>query len=320
MGTGLRYSPLNYDHAEGTFDFGGKPLTNYSGKVTGKEFYVSNRSGDYGWDDANNPGTSPKKPFLTIDYAVGRCSAGRGDVIYVMPGHNEAVKTDGGLAVDVNSVRITGLGEGDARPLITVSSAVAAAAIISGTGCIVENMRFSIAIDAATDPIQISGAGCIMRYCEVIEASACEALDLISVTGARVILHDLKIRGRNTTDGDALCAIHLDGCDDCEIYNIHAYNGDWSEGVIKNEGDECLNILIHHCILQTKAPEDLCIVLDSAATGEIWEIKCILAQDADNIDECISEGDCHTFDPILVVNADSEKGIEWPGTDSADSA
>jgi hypothetical protein len=180
-------------------------------------------------------------------------------------------------------------------------------------------MRFSIGIDAATDPIQITGDGNIFRYNEVIEASACEALDLISVGGDRNILHDLKIRGRNTTDGDALNAIHLDGCDDCEIYNIHAYNGDWSEGVIFNQGDECLNVHIHHCILQTKATEDLSIVLDSAATGEIHDIKCILLEDEANIDQCLSIGDCHAYDPILVVNADSEKGIEWPGTDSVDT-
>ena len=132
-------------------------------------------------------------------------------------------------------------------------------------------------------------------------------------------MHDLKIRGRNTTDGDALNAIHLNGCDDCEIYNIHAYNGDWKEGVIFNEGDECLNVHIHHCILQTKATEDFCIILDGSATGEIHDIKCILSTDEANIDQCISEGDCHTYDPILVVNADSEKAIEWPGTDSTDA-
>lgn len=296
------------------FQFGGVPVT---GKMTtGSTFFVHSGTGSN-----SNEGKKPETPFATIDYAVGKCTASKGDIIYVMPGHTETVATDGGTTVDVNGVTITGLGEGDARPLVSITTAVAAAFIVSANGCIIENMRFSIGIDAATDPIQITGSGNIMRYCEVIEASACEAIDLISI-GAdanRNILHDLKIRGRNTADGDAHCAIHLNGCDDCEIYNIHAYNGDWQEAVIFNETDECLNILIHHCILQTKAPEDLCIVLDSAATGEIYEIKCILNDDAANIDECLSIGDCHAYDPILVVNADSEKAIEWPGTDSTDA-
>jgi len=283
--------------------------------TTGSVFFVDSTTGLSG-----NSGLDIKHPLSTIDLAVGKCTADKGDVIYVMPGHTETVTTDGGLTIDVDGVTITGLGEGDARPLISITTLAAAAVIISGDGCVVENMRFSIGIDAATDPIQITGSGNIFRFNEVIEAASCEAIDLISV-GAdanRNKLHDLKIRGRNTADGDAHCAIHLNGCDDCEIYNIHAYNGDWEEGVIFNETDECLNILIHDCILQTQAGEDLCIVLDSAATGEIYNLKCILKDNAANIDECLSIGDCHAYDPILVVNADSEKAIEWAGTDSTD--
>ena len=286
--------------------------------TTGNVYYVHSTNGSNG---GGMNGKTSRTPFASIDYAVGKCEADNGDVIVVMPGHTESVATDGGLTIDVDGVRIVGLGEGDSRPLIDIKTLAAAAMILSADGCVIENMRFSISIDAATDPIQITGSGNIMRYCDITEASACEALDLISI-GAdanRNILHDLKIRGRNTGDGDALNAIHLNGCDDCEIYNIHAYNGDWSQGVIFNEGDECLNIHIHDCILQTQAPEDLAIVLDSAATGEIHDLKIILNDDAANIDECLSIGDCHAFDPILVVNADSEKGIEWPGTDSTDA-
>lgn len=285
--------------------------------TTGNIFWVHSTDGT----DSASYGDNPDAPFASIDYAVGQCTANKGDVIYVMPGHTETVATDGALAVDINGVSIIGLGEGDGRPLISISGLAAAAAIVSADGCIIDNMRFSIAIDAATDPIQITGSGNIMRNCEVIEASACEAIDLISV-GAdanRNILHDLKIRGRNTGDGDAHCAIHLNGCDDCEIYNIHAYNGDWEEAVIFNETDECLNIHIHDCILQTQAGEDLSIVLDANTTGEIHDLKCILKDDAANIDQCLDIGKCHVYDPVLVVNADGEKGIEWPGTDSVDA-
>ena len=285
----------------------------------GKVWYVHNT---YGSNGGGKNGKSWDTPFASMEYATGKCRASRGDVVVALPGHTETIATDGGLAMDVDGVYYVGFGYGDSRPLIQVATLAAAAAIMSGDGCLLDNFRLSVAIDAATDPFQITGTGNIWRNLEVIEASACEAIDLISIAAAadRNILHDIKIRGRNTGDGDAHCAIHLNGCDDCEIYNIHAYNGDWEEGVIKNEGDECLNVHIHHCILQTQAAEDLAIILDSAATGEIHDLKCILKDDAANIDECLSIGDCHAFDPILVVNADSEKGIEWPGTDSADSA
>jgi len=300
---------------KGAYRINGVPMMGAE-MTTGNIFFVDSVTGL-----SSNSGQTIGAPLATIDQAVGKCTADKGDVIYVMGSHTETVTTDGGLTIDVDGVRIVGLGEGDGRPLISVETLAAAAVVLSADGCIIENMRFSIGIDAATDPIQITGSGNIFRFNEVVEAAACEALDLISV-GAdanRNVLHDLKIRGRNTTDGDALNAIHLNGCDDCEIYNIHAYNGDWKEGVIFNEGDECLNVHIHHCILQTKATEDFCIILDGSATGEIHDIKCILSTDEANIDQCISEGDCHTYDPILVVNADSEKAIEWPGTDSTDA-
>lgn len=278
-------------------------------------YWVQSEGGSDG-----NKGTFDK-PFDTLDYAVGKCATGIGDTIMVKTGHGETVATDGALAIDVADINIVGIGNGDARPLITVNALAAAAAIISVDGVTMANFRWSIGIDAATDPIQISGSGCDFGYMEIIEASACEALDLISV-GAdnnRNVLHDLIIKGRNTTDGDALNAIHLNGCDDCVIYNIHAYNGDWSEGVIFNEGDECLNVHIYDCILQTQATEDLSIVLDTNATGEIHDIKCILKENAANIDECIVPGKCHVYDPVLVVNADGEKAIEWDGTDSTDA-
>lgn len=289
---------------------------------TGNRWFVDSGNTSRGANAAGF-GKSPDAPFLSISYAFSSDSvqADNGDIVFAMPGHTETISTDGGLTADIAGIEIWGLGVGDARPAISIGTLAAAAMVITGAGINMHGFRISIAKDAATDPIQISAAGVHFHHNEIIEASACEALDLLSVAADanRVVLHDLKIRGRNTGDGDALNAIHLNGCDDCEIYNIHAYNGDWSEGVIFNEGDECLNVHIHDCILQTQAAEDLSIVLDSAATGEIHDIKCILKDDAANIDECLSIGDCHAFDPILVVNADSEKGIEWPGTDSVDA-
>lgn len=278
-------------------------------------FWVHSATGSDG-----NKGTD-RSPFKTLDYAVGRCTADRGDIILVKPGHTETVSTDGGLAIDVDRIEIIGLGAGDTRPLIDIGTDVAAAMITSGAGVVMHGFRVLIAKDAATDPIQFSGAGGEFFNWEIAEASAVEALDLLSISpgGTRTILHDMVIRGRNTGDGDALNAIHLDGCDDVQIYNMDITGGDWSEGVIFNQGDEVLNIRLHDLILGTKAPEDLTIVMDANATGEMWEIKNILFDNAANIDECIVDGKLHSFDPILVVNADGEKAIEWAGTDSVDT-
>jgi len=285
-------------------------------KTGGDVYYVQSSLGSN-----TNSGKSPLHPFATMAYAESQMTADQGDVCYVLPGHAETISTDGGLTINIADTSWIGCGTGDQRPLITIGTLAAAAMVISGAGTRFWNFRISIAIDAATDPIQISAAGCDFGYCEIIEATACESLDLISLNASatRCKLHDLWIQGRNTADGDALNAIHLDGCDQVEIYNIFAFGGDWKEGVIKNEGDEALDLHIHDCYLKTAAPEDLCIILDAAATGWTHDIYCVLNDDAANIDECIVGAAMNFFDPILVVNAAGEKGIEWAGTDSTDA-
>lgn len=279
--------------------------------TTGNVWFVNSGNIANGENSVGH-GRNRDEPFLTIDYANDRCTASNGDIIYVMPGHTETVSTDGGLTLDTAGVTVIGIGEGDARPLVTIDTLTAAAMIISGTGVVFNNMRISIAKDAATDPIQISGAGVDFGFCEIIEASSCEAVDLISVSagGTRCVLHDLRIQGRDTGDSDAKNAIHLDGCDDVEIYNVFAYNGDWSEGVIFNEGDETFNINIHDCKLWTANETDLCIVLDTAATGFIGpNIYCALKEDETNVTEAVAASAGNFILPIEIVNAQGESSL-----------
>ena len=79
----------------------GMPLLSaYPGKV----YWVSSVNGSN-----SNDGTF-QKPFATIDYAVGRCTANAGDIIVAMPGHTETVTAAAGLDLDVAGICILGLG------------------------------------------------------------------------------------------------------------------------------------------------------------------------------------------------------------------
>ena len=85
----------------------GMPLLSaYPGKV----YWVSSVNGSNG-----NDGTF-QKPFGTLDYAVGRCTANAGDIIVAMPGHVETVIAAAGLDLDVAGICILGLGAGSLRP------------------------------------------------------------------------------------------------------------------------------------------------------------------------------------------------------------
>lgn len=93
----------------------------------GKVFWVNNSGvlAEGGVGGSNGNDGSYKKPFSTIDYAIGRCTAGRGDVIYVMPGHSETITAAAGIDIDVDGVTIIGLGTGSDRPRIDFTNAAA---------------------------------------------------------------------------------------------------------------------------------------------------------------------------------------------------
>ncbi len=66
-----------------------------------------------------------QRPFRTLDFAIGQCTASRGDVIFVMPGHTETITLATEIILDVAGIAIIGLGAGSLRPTITFGAAAA---------------------------------------------------------------------------------------------------------------------------------------------------------------------------------------------------
>lgn len=110
----------------------------------GEVFWVNNSSvlAKGGVGGANgNPGTY-QKPFSTIDYAIGRCTANRGDVIMVMPGHAETISSAAIIVADVAGVAIVGLGSGTKRPTLTYTTATSANIPVSADNISFKNVLF----------------------------------------------------------------------------------------------------------------------------------------------------------------------------------
>jgi hypothetical protein len=110
----------------------------------GEVFWVNNSSvlakGGIGGSNGN-PGTY-LKPFSTIDYAIGRCTANRGDIIMVMPGHAETVDAATDIVMDVAGIAIVGLGSGAKRPTLTFSVATTANIPITADDMSIKNILF----------------------------------------------------------------------------------------------------------------------------------------------------------------------------------
>lgn len=110
----------------------------------GRTFWVSNAStlqtGQRTGSDGNK-GTFDA-PFATLDYAIGQCTANRGDMIFIKPGHAESVASATALNFDVAGVQIIGLGTGSKRPTFTLTTANTATIPVSADNMSISNCLF----------------------------------------------------------------------------------------------------------------------------------------------------------------------------------
>ena len=115
----------------------GIPLIGGTKITTGSVFFVDSATGS----DGNN-GKSKDKPFATLDYAIGKCTANKGDIIYVMPNHSETLAAAGQLFdADVAGISIIGLGNGDNMPLFDLNHADAEC-VVGASNVLIENLNF----------------------------------------------------------------------------------------------------------------------------------------------------------------------------------
>ena len=132
------------------------------GESTGSRFFVHSGTGT----DGAGYGSAPDAPFATVDYAVGKCTASKGDIIYVLPGHAETYTATNGFDADVAGVAIIGLGWGAQRPTFTFNHANAQVNI-GAAGVRVENVRFVASITAVASAVQVEGVtDFLCRNCE----------------------------------------------------------------------------------------------------------------------------------------------------------
>lgn len=128
---------------------GGAFVFTDEGKTTGELFFVHSGTGT----DAVGYGKNPDAPLATLDYAIGLCTASKGDRIYLMPGHAE---TTTAIALDVAGVQIFGLGTGRLRPALTATTAATDLLNVTAANCHVENVRFVGAASGVTALLDVA--------------------------------------------------------------------------------------------------------------------------------------------------------------------
>jgi len=224
---------------------GFKVLSPFGNVTTGKIYFVDTNNAEAadGGTGAATPdwGTEPDKPFKTLDHAIGQCTANKGDVIYVMPGHAETLSTTGKLIPDVAGVSIIGLGHGSARPTFSISTtgSHAHAVGITGAATRIENMIFR-----AADQTGSSGVGIFVNAADVTitgcrfdhSSTLTYFVNTIEVSAGidRANICNNKFVNFGTTD-QAQRAVDLrsTGSTQIETQIINNYfSGNWSRAVI----------------------------------------------------------------------------------------
>ena len=182
-----------------------------------------------------NPGTYTK-PFSTVDYAVGRCLAGRGDVIMIMPGHAENVTAAAGIAFDVAGITVMGLGKGNQRPVFTWSGTDSAATVtVSAANITLDNMVFECN-DAGDDVVAmlvVSGDDAELSKLEFRQNDDA-ALIYVQIADAtdRCYIHDCRMFAAAAGGNNAITFTGVTtAANGLRIVNNHIY-GHYATGAI----------------------------------------------------------------------------------------
>jgi hypothetical protein len=287
----------------------------------GKVFWVNNSGvipeGGIGGSNGN-PGTY-QKPFASIHYASTRCTANRGDIIAVMPGHVETVTAAAGLSLAKAGVAVVGLGAGSKRASVNFTTAVGADMDIDAANITLYNLLFTGGIDALTGPIDINASDCSIINCEFRDVTG-QATDTIvaDANASRLYIDGYFHNGAAAAGADS--AIALTGMTNPEIKNFWI-SGNFAVSAIDCRTTAVVDLNIHDGYIWTKNSADLCIKdTITASTGKIGpNLNFMLTDNAANITEAITAATAHMFQPINIVNLAGESSMQTNITASTDA-
>ena len=273
-----------------------------------------------GTGGTNNDGQDPDRPLTTIDAAINLSTAtsttyAGQDYIVVLPGHAETISAGDGYDADVAGITILGLGRASLRPTLTYS-ATGSTGVIGAAGVSVINLLHVASVDAVVVMMPIgTSAGALVEANEFRDAGSIGIVDTMTIGAAS----DVTIRNNRWAETDAgigqSCILGttptrltLDG---------NHMDKDAQTGCI--ELGIALQLQIVNNFIETSAPEDLCIVVATTATGWIDNNKLRVADDAANLTEAITiDNDCQ-LGRNWIVNANAQRVLEHNAVQSTDA-
>jgi len=249
------------------YHMGGVPVT--SKFTTGSIFFVDSSTGSN-----SNAGTDKDSPVATVDYAIGLCTASKGDIIYVMPGHAE---TTTAIAWDVVGIEILGIGHGASRPKLTASTGASDLIDVTVASGHLDNIILAGAASGCTALIDLSSAADDFWLSNFrLESGAAPTAQMTIQPGANdgLIEHGLFI---GTAAGLAKCIAFensTDGTDNedwiiryCNFNAIESAGCDDACIEVKTSSGGVTGILIQDCNFLGLADGDAAINPQATSSG-----------------------------------------------------
>jgi len=216
----------------------------------GAIFFVHSGTGT----DAAGNGKNPDAPLDTLDYAVGLCTANKGDVIYVMPNHSETLTAAGQLNLDVAGISIIGLGQGEDRPIFLLDV-------------------------AATTDINVTAASITLKNV-VISAGHADVAVAIDLDATDFTLEDVEFRD-NATNENFVVYIDCDNtdnaCDRLTVRRCTAFSPDTGNDHFIAAVGDIDRLTVEDCWISIGVADGEAII--EASTGKDFT-NCLIRRNA----------------------------------------
>ena len=199
----------------------------------GEVFYVNNDSssllvGAEPGADVSGFGKSPLQPLATIDYAIGLCSAGRGDKIIVLQGHSETVTA--AITMDVAGVTVEGRGQGANRAQVSCATASIDMLTITAANCVLRNILFNESTADVSAMVNVAAADVLIENCQ-FDLGATDEECITWASGSRLTVKDNVF---NVTANGPDRAIEIESTNDGLICTGNLFNGGSATNVFDN--------------------------------------------------------------------------------------
>ena len=287
----------------------------------GKVFFVNNSGVNLptSLTGADTGKGTQQRPFASINYAVTQCTANRGDVIFVAPGHVETVTAAAGLALTVAGIAVIGLGHGAMRSSVNFTTATTADMNVDAASITLVNLLFTGGVDALAGPIDINASDCSIIDCEFRDVTGQATDVIIADANADRLLIDGYFHNGAAAAG-ANSAIALIGMDNPVIKNFKLV-GNFAVSAIDCRTTAVVDLDIHDGYIWTKNSADVAIKdTVTGSTGKIGpNLNIMLTDNAANITEAVTGATFHLFDPVYVCNLVNEKALLINWTASTDA-